>query len=105
MNVYPLVWTVDQLHRRRAKINPTPAYQRGPVGNHHKKRLLIDSILRGYDIPKFYVRRIGDPKDETYEIVDGQQRTLAIWDFMENNFELDPSAEPFSGLGDLSGLF
>ncbi len=43
---------------------------------------VVDSILRGYDVPKFYLRQVGK-KPEKFDVVDGQQRTRAIWEFLE----------------------
>jgi len=39
------------------------------------KKYLIDSILRGFDIPKIYLRKL---PDDRLEIVDGQQRIDTI---------------------------
>ena len=46
---------------------------------------LIDSILKGYDIPKLYLRKLGGKR---YEIADGQQRVLTIWKFKDNKLTL-----------------
>src|SRR5262245_57656825 len=76
-------WTVEELHRFRADIS-FPEYQRQdrlwPV---EKKRLLIDSILADIDIPKLYFNHI---KGGDYEVVDGQQRLWAIWEFLDNEY-------------------
>jgi len=42
---------------------------------------LIDSILKDIDIPKLYFNLT---TDGTYEVVDGQQRLWAIWDFLDD---------------------
>ena len=36
------------------RIDPTPDYQRPPAWSRKQKQLLIDSILREFDIPKVY---------------------------------------------------
>ena len=56
------------------------------MGLPQKQALLIDSILRGYDIPKFYVRPASN-KDFTWEVVDGE-RTPAINDYLDDHFVL-----------------
>jgi len=38
------------------KIDPKPQYQRTPVWKIDRKKLLIDSIFKGYDLPKFYLQ-------------------------------------------------
>jgi|GEM_PF-203097 len=106
MRALPVAWTVDQLCRknRRKSINPKPPYQRGHEGVWAlaKKQLLIDSILRGYDIPKFYFRESPDT-DFTFEIVDGQQRTRAIWEFLDGAFPLGSESDDLPD-GDLANL-
>lgn len=89
-------WPVTTARARKKKIDPKPQYQRGPVWSISQQQLLIDSILRGYDIPKLYLRRIDNPKYE-WEVVDGQQRLRAIWDFLENNFPVSEDSDPVDG--------
>lgn len=82
-------WNIKKLIIKKDKINPKPQYQRTPVWNDTKKQLLMDSILRGYDLPKFYIRKT--PRDPVYEyeVIDGQQRMRAIWEFYENGYALN----------------
>lgn len=90
MRVLSTPRTVDSIGRPngRKKINPQPSYQReNNVWNLAKKQLLIDSILRGYDLPKFYFRPVVDPEFK-WEVVDGQQRLTTIWQFLEDEFLL-----------------
>ena len=94
-------WSIDTVIRRRPRINPQPQYQRTPVWNNAKKQLLIDSILRGYDLPKFYLRSSSDGYE--HEVVDGQQRLLAIWDFRDDQYVLNDTSKDIPDFGDLSG--
>jgi 5-methylcytosine-specific restriction endonuclease McrA len=100
MRVYPLPWNVDQICRskRRAQINPKPQYQRTHLGvwTLAKKQLLIDTILRQYDIPKVYLRKIDDSLFE-HEVVDGQQRLRAIWEFFDGKYPLGPVSSDLPG--------
>lgn len=82
-------WSLTQLIEQKDTINPKPQYQRTSVWQPPKKKLLIDSILRGYDIPKFYLRETPLDPIFNYEITDGQQRMRSIWEFVENSFTLD----------------
>ena len=67
-------------NKKRYKFNRD--YQREPNAWTKQDQLyLIDSILRNVDLPKFYVRRL--PND-IYEVVDGQQRLLTIWKFIDD---------------------
>jgi hypothetical protein len=79
----------------RNKIDTQPDYQRPPVWSTSQKRLLIDTILRKYDIPKMYWRKTGK---DTYEVVDGQQRLRAIWEFMEDKYNMGKDAEPIDSM-------
>ncbi|WP_299223182.1 DUF262 domain-containing protein [uncultured Psychroserpens sp.] len=80
-------WKISTLLKRWDKINEQPEYQRGLVWSNEKSALLIDSILRGIDIPKIYLRIIKN-KIHEYEVADGQQRLNAIYEFYDNNFKL-----------------
>ena len=102
MKTRPRHWTIETIARRKPKINPRPQYQRAPVWNEAKKRLLIDSILRQYDMPKFYLRVSPDSEYE-HEVVDGQQRLNAIWDFHDDQYALGEASRDIPNLGDLSG--
>lgn len=92
---YPLTTIYGYIDR----IDPSPDYQRPAAWTLKQKQLLIDTILRGYDIPKVYWRRVSNRKDKIqYEVVDGQQRLTAIWDFCENKFALAKDMDPVTGM-------
>lgn len=80
---------------QRGKLIVNPIYQRQGVWKTSQKQLLIDSILRGYDIPKIYLHR---KKDGTLEVIDGQQRIRAICSFLCNEFPLAKNAKPIGGI-------
>jgi Protein of unknown function DUF262/HNH endonuclease len=101
MRVSVEMWGLDSVKRRKAKINPKPQYQQSLVWAPHKKQLLIDSILRGYDLPKFYLRRSSE-EGYDYEVVDGQQRLNAIWEFLHDNISL-PEESADLPHGDVAG--
>ena len=82
MRIRLATWKIKTLNQRREKINPKPQYQRTSVWSISKKRLFIDSILRGYDVPKFYLRETPMDTMYEYEVTDGQQRMRALWEFM-----------------------
>ena len=63
------------------QIDFDPPYQRyGNLWKDEKKRLLIDSIINSYDVPKFYIHYITDNSNtinksgKPYAIIDGKQR-------------------------------
>ncbi len=91
-------WPVYSADRRRARIDPKPAYQRGPVWSQNHQQLFIDSVLRGFDIPKFYLRRVNEgPYD--WEVIDGQQRLRAIWGFLRNEYPVSDDSDPIEKHG------
>ena len=74
--------------------------QRGPKWKRAQNQALIDSLLRGYRLPLFYVHLVEEPDDftdgvrTTRYLVDGQQRLQAVKLFMQNAFALaDPQKE------------
>jgi len=87
---------IDKIYKRRDRYE-IPEWQRQEVWSRSKKQNLIDTILRGWKLPKFYLLKVSDDP-EAYEVVDGQQRLVAIWDFFENELSLaDETAETFGG--------
>jgi len=50
-----------------------------------KRKYLMDSVLRGLDIPKLYFT---EKDSEPDEVVDGHQRLISIFKFYENEFPL-----------------
>ncbi len=76
-------WTIEEIYKKRDKFI-FPEYQRAPkLWKERDKNLLIDSILINMDIPKLYFNQT--TKYE-YEVVDGQQRLWAIWEFINNEY-------------------
>lgn len=103
MEVIPDSWNIFTIHHRKAKVDPKPPYQRGPTWSEQKQQLLIDTVLRNYDMPKLYLRRLLPPGEFEHEVADGQQRLRAIWGFMDGLFALGPASVDVPGFGDLSG--
>ncbi|MEO7797078.1 MAG: DUF262 domain-containing protein [Opitutaceae bacterium] len=79
---------IDKLYKRRDKIE-MPDFQREEVWPDSKKQMLVDSVLRGWHLPKFYFKR---NSDGSYECVDGQQRLNAIFEFYDDKFVLPEQA-------------
>ena len=89
------VFALAHLNATR-KIWLSPEYQREEVWTKPQKQLLIDSLLVGIDIPKFYFRAVDKPPYE-YEVVDGQQRLRAIFEFLNNEYALPSSQKTIDG--------
>ena len=96
-------WSVRMLADFERRINVDAEYQRGQVWSAPQQALLIDSILRGFDIPKLYLRKRQDRSQFLFDVIDGKQRLTAIWKFISNEFRLLKTQDPFPGLGNLGG--
>lgn len=96
--------SVINLYLDREFIQLDPTYQRqSDIWPLEKRRLLIDSVLNGFDIPKFYVHQFFPAKrikgkSYKYAIIDGKQRLQTLWSFIEDGF---PLGEDFELLADL----
>lgn len=89
--------TVSAPNGIRLRIDTNPDFQRPAVWSIAQKQLLVDSILREYDVPKMYWRKLSS-KPDRYDVVDGQQRLRAIWSFVDGEFALPANAEPVDGI-------
>ena len=80
---------VNREFQRSDRIWPTAA-----------KTYLIDTILRGMPVPKIYIRTQTDvnTKRSYREVVDGQQRLMAIKSFAQDEFALRPSEDDLEEL-------
>lgn len=96
MDIKKKPWPLSTTFKLRDRINTEPDYQRPPVWSKAQKQLLIESILRNYDVPKLYWRQVSKNPDK-YEVVDGQQRLRAIWSYMNNEFALPNDMDPIHG--------
>lgn len=82
-------WPIERFVRDKNKIDLNPNWQRGAAWKKPRQVLLIDSILRGMDIPKVYLRKLKSGAMHSHDAVDGQQRLRAIWEFCAGEFSLD----------------
>lgn len=75
-------WSIKDLQDHIDAIE-FPEYQREPtVWNLDRKRKLIDSILRNFDIASIYLHK---REDGNYDCIDGRQRINAIYSFLGLN--------------------
>ena len=88
----PLRNLADAYSSKELRVNPE--FQRGIKWSLPQKQGLIDSLLRGYQIPIFYVHLESRTNnytggvENTAWIVDGQQRLAAIVAYRQNEFSL-----------------
>ena len=93
MKRYKDDWPVSRAYARKRVIDPNPQYQRVPTWDISRKQLLIDSLIRDLDVPKFYLTEAKSP-DYEWEVVDGQQRLRAIWEFKDGEYKLSGDSDP-----------
>ena len=66
-------------------LNVRPAYQREFVYDDKKKKAVMNSILHQFPLNVMYW---SDNGDGTYEMLDGQQRTISICDWLDNGYSI-----------------
>jgi hypothetical protein len=84
---------------RQKQLELNPAFQRRPVWSEKAKSFLMDTIIRGKPIPKFFIRQKINVTTRTSvrEVVDGQQRLRTILSFVKDGFVISRSQNPEHG--------
>lgn len=80
----------DWYNQSPTQLVLNPKFQRRAVWSPQSKSYLINTILLGLPLPLFFLRQNTDPmtRKTVREVVDGQQRLRAIFDFIDNGFQL-----------------
>ncbi len=89
-------WPLTTICGIKDRINTQPDFQRPAVWSLPQKQLLIDTILRNYDVPKLYWRKVSS-KPDMYEVIDGQQRLRAIWEYQAGEYATGEKVDPIDG--------
>jgi hypothetical protein len=97
MEISKKPWPILSVCGFKNRIDTNPDFQRPAVWSLGQKQLLVDTILRGYDIPKLYWRKVSK-SPEKYEVVDGQQRLRTIFEFQTGEFNLAKDADDIDGV-------
>ncbi|MFT3712309.1 MAG: DUF262 domain-containing protein [Archangium sp.] len=79
---------------KAGKLNLAPEFQRNAVWPSDAKAYLIDTILNDRPIPLIFFHRTSSARDgkPAYQVIDGQQRLRAIFDFLDDRYALTRSA-------------
>lgn len=77
-------WSITRIPDlyKENKLNLNPPYQRNAIWSLQAQRLLIDTIKNNMPMPAFFVQAKGE---NSYEMVDGQQRSRAILAYTDVN--------------------
>lgn len=68
------------------KLNIRPAFQREFVYKEQQRNAVIETVKKGFPLNVMYWVEDGNEK---YELLDGQQRTVSICQYVNNDFSLD----------------
>ena len=68
------------------KLNIRPKYQREFVYDEKKRNAVIDTIRKGFPLNVMYWVK---NEDGTFEVLDGQQRTISFCQYINNDFSID----------------
>lgn len=81
------------------KLNIRPKYQREFVYKDKQREAVINTIINKFPLNTMYWMR---NEDGTYEVLDGQQRTISICQYVNNDFSITIEGSPrgFSNLTD-----
>jgi hypothetical protein len=102
MDIAPLTVTIEELFKgyedKRelgvcgydARLDIRPAYQREFVYDEKLKRAVIDTVRKGYPLNTMYWAVSGDG----FELMDGQQRTISICQYLNGEFAIDIDGSP-----------
>ncbi|KZY38763.1 hypothetical protein A3754_08015 [Alcanivorax sp. HI0083] len=85
-------------------INLQPDFQRDLVWSQKKQQCLVDTVIRGWKFPPVYVVAVNDSSQQ--DVLDGQQRLNALFEFVNDAFPVDGNIEPKSeDISHLHGLY
>ncbi|MCS3708107.1 hypothetical protein GGP62_003118 [Salinibacter ruber] len=83
---------LEDFNRYSDEFVTRPPYQRKNVWSRKKQRALLDSIFRGYYIPRIVIREVRLGENEIVkEVIDGQQRIRTAQYFLSGKLSLPDS--------------
>lgn len=68
------------------RLDIRPAYQREFIYDDAQRKAVIETVMQGYPLNVMYWADCGN---DTYEMIDGQQRTLSICQYHTHGFNVD----------------
>jgi hypothetical protein len=68
------------------KLDIRPKYQREFVYKDKQRNAVIDTICKGFPLNVMYWVK---NSDDSFEVLDGQQRTISICEYVKNNFSVE----------------
>ncbi len=98
MNIKPLEVTVREITQGyvnndeqgvrgyNGQLDIRPPYQREFIYNEKEQVAVINTVLKGYPLNVMYWVKRSDDADCPYEVMDGQQRTLSLCEYVAGKF-------------------
>ena len=86
---------------KQGNLDPRPSFQRGYVWDTKKASKLVESVLMHVPIPVVYTSEL---EDGTEIVIDGQQRLLSLFGFMDGEFPKNKETFKLHGLEVLNEL-
>ena len=83
------------------ELDPRPPFQRGYVWDKKKASRLVESILLNVPFPPIYTSQ---EEDSSEIVIDGQQRLISLFSFMDEKFPNDQNKFKLHGLQVLKEL-
>ena len=101
MNITPITVTVGEITKGYvnneeqgvrgydSRLDIRPPYQREFIYNEKEQQAVITTVLNGYPLNVMYWVKRGDDAECPYEVMDGQQRTLSLCEYVDGKFSYD----------------
>ena len=71
------------------KLDIRPPYQREFIYNEKEQQAVIRTVLKGFPLNTMYWCKRSNDSDVPFEVMDGQQRTLSLCEYVANKFSVD----------------
>lgn len=71
------------------QLDIRPPYQREFIYNENEQQAVIATVLKGYPLNVMYWVRRSEDAECPYEVMDGQQRTLSLCEYVDGKFAYD----------------
>lgn len=82
----------------KGRLNIRPAYQREFIYKEKQRNAVIETVRKGFPLNTMYWAVAGDG----FELMDGQQRTISICQYVSGDFSVEIDGKPF-GFANLPG--
>lgn len=78
------------------RLDIRPEFQREFVYQPKQRDAVMDTVLKGLPLNVMYWCKTGTDDDgaETYEVLDGQQRTISVCQYVDGEFSIDINGQP-----------